>query len=498
MSVVPVPVSRLSPCPCGSGRRYKDCHGALAPTAAAHSRRSSYRPSGPEWDLVSEADRDRLGVLMEAALVHQREGRVSEAARQYRDVLAIAPQTHDALHMLGMARWSDGDYVEAQRLIEEALKLRPEYPAIRQNLSLVLSAQRAREKTAQEALCEKALPVLFDLLRSPEARTAPAVSAFAAEAGDVSVHLIGVDDGSDGDDAWMLRRLAALLAPVRVWSPREPEVATSRDEDAFPTGGVQLWVGVDTESATRLGEANPRRTLVFAQSAAPSRWLDGFRAIAGDGARPLELVVDSTAKAARFGSGHHVLPVPLDFEEFTGARRSEGTGRPDPFVVGNVVQDGRVIAHARAGSLQEKVATAGFRLSLYDPGRARHALGAMRHVKCVSRHTMTLAQFLEPLSCYLYCCDTWWKEGLGRELFGAMALGIPVLCPRTSIHAEHVRDGVDGILYDDDAGTLAALAALRDDPARRSALGAAAAASARAMFDPDALALAYRRLVAGA
>jgi glycosyltransferase involved in cell wall biosynthesis len=285
---------------------------------------------------------------------------------------------------------------------------------------------------------------------------------------------------------------------VRVWPPREPGVATLREEDAFPTGGVQMWVGVDTESARHPEEANPRRTLVFVQSAAPSRWLNGLRAIAGDGARPLELVVESAAKAAHFGGGHHVLPVPLDLEQFIGAARTETPGRPDEFVVGNVVQDGRVIAHARAGSLQERIAAAGFRLNLYDPGRARHALGAMRNVKCVSRHAQSLAQFLAPLACYLYCSDAWWKEGLGRELFGAMALGIPVLCPRTSIHAEHVHDGVDGILYDDAAGALVALAALRDDPARRTALGAAAAAGARAMFDPDALVLAYRRLVAGA
>src|SRR5690606_1450923 len=28
--LIPAPPSRLSPCPCGSGSRYKHCHGALA------------------------------------------------------------------------------------------------------------------------------------------------------------------------------------------------------------------------------------------------------------------------------------------------------------------------------------------------------------------------------------------------------------------------------------------------------------------------------------
>jgi len=501
VSDLPAPVSRLSPCPCGSGKRYKDCHGALTVTPrdapAAPARRSAYRPTGPEWNLLSESERDRLGVAMEAALVHQRDGRARDAERHYREVLAVAPATHDALHMLAMARWSEGDYVEARRLIEAALPLRPEYPAIRQNLSLVLSAQRAQERSAQEALCEKALPRMFELLRASHAE-----SPAAPVADDVAVHLIGNDDGSDSDDAWMLRRLAAVVGAERavIWPAQREAFAPGADDDGAPrpVGGVHIWVGVDIDVASTLPRVPPGRTVVFAQSASPSRWLEVLRAIGADGARPLELVVESQPKADRFGTGHAVLPPPIDLAEFAAAEGSPRRGDPEEFVVGNVAQDGRMIPHARAGSLQERVANAGLRLDVYDPGRVRYALGAMPNVKCLSRRDVTLAQFLAPLSCYLYCCDAWWKEGLGRDLYGAMALGIPVLLPRTSIHAAHVRDGVDGILYDDDAGALESIKALREDPARRSALGSAARDRARCLFDPDGLALAYRRLIAGA
>ena len=34
---VAAPPARNAPCPCGSGKRYKDCHGALAPAAASPS-----------------------------------------------------------------------------------------------------------------------------------------------------------------------------------------------------------------------------------------------------------------------------------------------------------------------------------------------------------------------------------------------------------------------------------------------------------------------------
>jgi len=436
---------------------------------------------------------------MEAALEHQRGERAAEAERLYRDVLVVAPQTHDALHMLGMARWAEGDYTEARCLVEAALPLRPDYPAIRQNLLLITSAERARERMAHETLCERALPGLFELLRLD--RPAQPAPVFNVDA-DAQVHLIGADDGSESDDAWMLRRLITLLEPLHpvVWPSRGEDAAAASDTRAapFPAAGVQIWVGVDAPIAPWLEKSHPRRTLVFAQCASSSRWLEMLRALAVDGARPLDLVVDSKAKAERFGGGHDVLPIPLDVTEFAAAKPRSRSHDSVEFVVGNVAQNGREIRRARAGLLQEQVAKSGIRLDVYDPGRFRNALGAMPSVRCLSRRDASLAQFLAPLSCYLYCCETWWEEGLGRDLFGAMALGIPVVCPRASVHAEYIDDGVDGILYDNDASALEALSSLRNNPARRSAMGTAARESVRRIFDVGEIGLAYRRLVAGA
>ena len=84
-------VSRNDPCPCGSGRRYKDCHGALgarrlrqpadrgaaASTAAAAGNKSRYRPAGDDWAEIGADASDRLGAMMELALKHQVEQRVA-------------------------------------------------------------------------------------------------------------------------------------------------------------------------------------------------------------------------------------------------------------------------------------------------------------------------------------------------------------------------------------------------------------------------------------
>jgi len=79
---------RNAPCPCGSGKRYKDCHGALV----APSDR-------PARDI---AMRQR----MEAAAAAQRAGSYAEAIALYESVLATSPRTFGAVHMLGVATTS--------------------------------------------------------------------------------------------------------------------------------------------------------------------------------------------------------------------------------------------------------------------------------------------------------------------------------------------------------------------------------------------------------
>src|SRR6266851_5171486 len=78
---------RNSPCPCGSGKRYKECHGAIgaaregAPvlvTTSLPARRSLYRAPGSEWSHLSVEQQDEMGAAMEAALAHQTASRPEE------------------------------------------------------------------------------------------------------------------------------------------------------------------------------------------------------------------------------------------------------------------------------------------------------------------------------------------------------------------------------------------------------------------------------------
>src|SRR5262245_60781886 len=95
--------SRNAPCPCGSGRKYKHCHGAPAKPRTGSAR------------LPLEQARD----------LH-RKGYLSEAEMLYREVLERSPRNADAMHMLGIALQDLGRIDEAIETHRRAVLLRPQ------------------------------------------------------------------------------------------------------------------------------------------------------------------------------------------------------------------------------------------------------------------------------------------------------------------------------------------------------------------------------------
>ena len=146
---VPVPASRNALCPCGSGRRYKDCHGSLAPRAEAAAARKTAR----------------LAALLQEALSLQQAGDVARAIARYEAVLAEDPANFDALHMLGVAYYQLHALDTAERILRKALAAQPDLGAAQQNLDLVIGAQ-ALERD-EEALCREVLPRLAPLCAAP-------------------------------------------------------------------------------------------------------------------------------------------------------------------------------------------------------------------------------------------------------------------------------------------------------------------------------------------
>ncbi len=528
-SPLPAPGSRNSPCPCGSGKRYKDCHGALGATAATSSgttpgaatpaalaRRSHYRAPGAEWAHLSEDERDRYGETMERALQYQTSSFLPEAARLYEEVLVRAPATHDALHMLGVIAMGLDELELAERLILDAMALRPEYPAVAHNLLLVRDARAARQSALPEELCERALAVFNDLAltNAPQMvrRGRPATSVDDV----LPIHLIGRMHAGDSDDAWLLRRIADLLGPARhdVWAtdgdarcafPSDGAHLIDAAIGAYPHGGVHVFAGIDFDCVEWIEHADAERIIVFCQGARPSLYLDRLRAIAHDGARRIELVFASHARANHFGDGHRVLPSPIEVPSVPASslrRRDRPYGvwtieEPEVWMVGMVGQDQQVVAEEADVEFLRTMAKRAGRLAIYDAGRLRYPVGGERTVRCYPRIPGGLAPFLASVDCLLYRAGVWWREGAARELFMALAYGLPVLCPRKSVYAEVFADRVDGLLYAGDDDALALMMQLRAAPAWAKQIGAAARKKAQRMFGEEAMAHQYREFIVG-
>ncbi len=493
---IAAPVGRNSPCPCGSGKRYKDCHGAISARSVAPDNgaegaqrvaiaRSSYRAPGTEWTHLQQDEQDALGALMEEALVFQQMGRMAKAAAQYREVLLAAPDTHDALHMLGVIEYGLRNFDVALELIVKASSLRPTYEAIETNLALVRASLFGQKHSFNEQLAERALPALCELINSRAGRT-------RKSSGAQGLHLIGRAHAIAEDDAWILSRLVEVLAPLRptVWvadadsplseAPKGWNVIDHRI-GSYPRSGTHVFVGIDFRIDEWVRHANPHRVVVVCNRGLPSTYIRQLRAMSLDGLRVIEPVFMSRSRSERFGQGHRTIPIPkLDFCQ---APRVNSTNRwsasHSKCVVGLIGQTSDQVEEPEdAQDLAHVAATAGS-LAMYDPGRYRFFLGASASISFTARSERTLEEFIASVDCLYWRPTPWWDEGVGREILTAMEFGKPVICPRASLHSDFLDHRVDGLLFDTQEELLLLLDELRASPSLAQEIADAAQAKAR-------------------
>jgi glycosyltransferase involved in cell wall biosynthesis len=395
------------------------------------------------------------------------------------------------------------------------MNLRASYPAIEHNLQLILDAERAEElmsvqRSPSIELCERALPILVDLALRPRyagEREGAAVSRHTAE----TVHLIRAARSTDIDPGWLVRRLAAILpaADTHLWAAdklRDTGIfgkgsrRIDKELAVFPRGGCHIFVGIDVDSTEWIGSGEAERTVVICQPAPPADLLDQLRAIACDGAHPVYLVFPSRAMADRFGPGHMVLPPPVELRRNAPDSNRYKDGAPARLAglkVGVVGRNWRGGSPATDVPFLKQVIAAAGRLDLYDGGLLRFSLGGESSARFHSRQDDGLNTFVDALDCLLMCPEPWWLEGDGRELFTAMASGVPPLCPARSLYAEYIDDGVDGFIYHSCDEAVQQLIELRRSPTRIAGLGTAARAKVAKLVSSAAVTDILRQLVSG-
>jgi Tfp pilus assembly protein PilF len=186
---------RNDPCPCGSGKRFKDCHGregmaapaALAPRPGAATPEEKLREAMAargrgelpvalalfdevlaafpgnaqvrairgltlcnldrfdeglaEMHAARAAEPRNADLLCNLGVVYLAQGRLDESREAFEQSLAIQPRGADALSNLGLVLRERGDFAGAERLAREALDARPGFVQARFNLGMSLLAQ---------------------------------------------------------------------------------------------------------------------------------------------------------------------------------------------------------------------------------------------------------------------------------------------------------------------------------------------------------------------
>lgn len=210
-------IGRNAPCPCGSGKRFKNCHGAVGSSSS---------------NEASETVAKRTAT-MHAALDYQRRGELGSAKILYEEVLEDDPNNFDVLHMLGVVEYQRKSYYRAEQLILRALEVSPYVEAAQSNLALV----RASLGLERE-LCKS---ILSHLAQKHANRAAPIyphpVQFVICRENDGERHLARQCRGS-------LEAAMEKDGGLPVWTQQPDGSVASRIPIAgAPTGGTIVFVG---------------------------------------------------------------------------------------------------------------------------------------------------------------------------------------------------------------------------------------------------------------
>ena len=309
MSAIASEPPRNAPCPCGSGKRYKDCHGALQPPPAdgvalllAQARRAlGQGDSGAAeaaWRLALEADPGEAEALFHLGNLERERGQHALAVGYYRRALSRAPGHAGVLNNLGLALEAQGHSGEAEACYREVLAATPNHPDALANLANI---QFGREDFAAAAQSyQRAFAIRRDAPAGVWVRRALA----QRRSGDMA----GAEDSLREaarvapDDADVQINLASACAERHRWTEAEAPLRRALALDPVNPYALSMlaharqhrcdWSGIDDlfaainrqledGDATHRHPANPFPVLAMpasprAQLHAAQRWARGF------------------------------------------------------------------------------------------------------------------------------------------------------------------------------------------------------------------------------
>ena len=459
---------RNAPCPCGSGLRFKACHGAERPRDAAMP---------PQATSVDDA--------LERALLAARTGESREARALYGEILAQDPGHAEALHALALLEFDMGDVAGAVERIDRALQHAPADAQTVENRQRLRLHLYERADVARVYARLAALPFLV-----------PSTASLAAAPHGSDLHVIAPFRDPEGDRECAALRLAQVLAahaPVTLWSThpesagwftehRVREIDPARGH--FPRSGALIFVGADPLPQRWLKACAASRIVAVHDADEPAALLDLVLAAHEATSCPVQIVMPSEVFRRRCGVPAASCPLPMDLERF---RPAEGRSRIRRFTVGRRSRNDHRLFHPHDPALFRQLAHSGIAVRVLGGSVLRRHFPPSRPLAgltLLAADALASPAFMRDIDCVFYRTSPLHAEAGGQSIAEALAAGIPVVCARDVGYSELIEHGADGFVFDrdDDESALRHLFGLQADRALLERMRRAARAKAEAIF----------------
>ena len=191
--MIAAPRSRNDPCPCGSGLRYKHCHGSPHGNPEAHFRlgnllreRGDGAAAAAEYRQALRAAPAHAGLLNNLGLALAMTGDREAAEQCYREALAADPQQSDALANLAATLFEREAFSESAANYDALFAIRRDVPAsvwvqraiAQQRIGAVDAAVASFREAARRAPDDPRIHVNLGTLLTEQSRYAEAEPAF--------------------------------------------------------------------------------------------------------------------------------------------------------------------------------------------------------------------------------------------------------------------------------------------------------------------------------
>ncbi len=454
------PVGRLALCPCGSGRRFKACHGSSAQQSPGGSATTAAQRAITAARHRLEAGEASAALSLLAAL-------------QPHGVNVAAPSM-----LAGAIYLECGELATAQQWFTRALEIDPDCAAG----ALMNQCADMQNADVFAASVYREVAALGERL----AAGVPAV------AGDATIHILATlaNVGGSEQHALNLFRVLAQTLPVQLWSDAAPKPGfvgadAVRVIDAasghFPRTGTLVLVGQYFDPGDWFVQTRFHRVVIRNNLDAPQALLERVADFELTGKRfALQFNYPSEHFRQRVGLPGYVERALTDLDVFSPTDRP-ATPRGAPLVVGRHSRDVPLKHHPNDPAFFRDVARRGHRVRLMGATVIANAIarGAPEPaIEFVPFGSVSAAQFLAGLDCFLYRAHPHWYETGGNALAEAMAMQLPVVVFGGPVgFAEVIEHGVNGFLVTTEAEALTVLEELAASPALRADIGARARAT---------------------